>query len=90
MGSRKRSALRRQQEQFRQELGELDLGGAFDAERDRARELEAERDAGRRARGCERKQRYATRAEAQAALERVAARNERWEHDPRWNDDDED
>lgn len=33
---------------------------------------------------------YATRAEAQAALERVAARNERWEHDPRWNDDDED
>lgn len=31
---------------------------------------------------------YATRAEAQAALDRVAARNEQWENDPKWNDDD--
>jgi hypothetical protein len=30
---------------------------------------------------------YATRQEAQAALERVAARNEAWDHDPKWNDD---
>lgn len=30
---------------------------------------------------------YPTRAEAQAALERVAARNEQWDTDPRWNDD---
>ena len=26
-------------------------------------------------------------AEAQAALERVAARNEMWDTDPKWNDD---
>ena len=30
---------------------------------------------------------YPTRAEAQAALERVAARNEAWDNDPKWNDD---
>lgn len=30
---------------------------------------------------------YATRQEAQAALDRVAARNEAWDHDPKWNDD---
>ena len=33
---------------------------------------------------------YATRAEAQAALERVAVRNEAWDNDPRWNDDEDD
>ncbi len=30
---------------------------------------------------------YATRAEAQNALEKVAERNEDWDNDPRWNDD---
>lgn len=33
---------------------------------------------------------YATREEAAAALERVAERNEAWEEDPRWNDDEDD
>ena len=30
---------------------------------------------------------YATREEAEQALDRVAERNESWEHDPKWNDD---
>lgn len=33
---------------------------------------------------------YATPADAASALDRVAQRNEDWEHDPRFNDDDED
>jgi hypothetical protein len=33
---------------------------------------------------------YATKQDALAALERVQARNESWENDPRWNDDNED
>lgn len=30
---------------------------------------------------------YATREEAEHAMERVAERNEEWEHDPKWSDD---
>lgn len=30
---------------------------------------------------------YATEAEAAGALERARARNEAWEHDPTWSDD---
>jgi len=30
---------------------------------------------------------YATHAEAERALEKVEERNEQWEHDPDWNDD---
>ena len=30
---------------------------------------------------------YDTRAEAEHALEKVEERNELWEHDPDWNDD---
>ena len=30
---------------------------------------------------------YATRAEAENALEKVAERNETWDNDPHWNDD---
>lgn len=30
---------------------------------------------------------YATRHEAEAALARVEARNEAWDNDPTWNDD---
>lgn len=33
---------------------------------------------------------YATREEAEKALERVERRNEAWEEDPDWNDDWED
>ena len=32
---------------------------------------------------------YASREEAEQAMERVAERNEEWEHDPKWNDDEE-
>ncbi len=31
---------------------------------------------------------YATRAEAERALDKVAERNETWDNDPDWNDDD--
>ncbi|WP_028661006.1 SPOR domain-containing protein [Nocardioides insulae] len=43
--------------------------------------------------GCRGKDRlgpYPTRAEAEHALEKVAQRNDEWEHDPRWNDDEDD
>jgi hypothetical protein len=30
---------------------------------------------------------YATREEAERALQKVEERNEAWENDPRWNDD---
>jgi hypothetical protein len=43
--------------------------------------------------GCPNKDRlgpYASRGEAERALEKVEQRNEAWEHDPRWNDDDAD
>ena len=33
---------------------------------------------------------YASRDEAMGALDKVQARNEEWETDPRWNDPDED
>lgn len=33
---------------------------------------------------------YATRGEAEQALEKVAARNDAWDNDPRFNDPDED
>ena len=31
---------------------------------------------------------YPTRADAERALESAAERNEAWDNDPRWNDDD--
>ncbi|WP_020573258.1 hypothetical protein [Actinopolymorpha alba] len=31
---------------------------------------------------------YPSVAEAEGALEKVAQRNENWDNDPRWNDDD--
>jgi hypothetical protein len=30
---------------------------------------------------------YPSRAEAEHALDKVAERNETWDHDPRWSDD---
>jgi hypothetical protein len=43
--------------------------------------------------GCPNKDRlgpYATQAEAARALDTVEQRNEAWEHDPAWNDDEAD
>jgi len=40
--------------------------------------------------GCANSERlgpFATRAEAEHALETAAERNEAWDNDPRWNDD---
>lgn len=42
------------------------------------------------AEGCRAQDRlgpYATRAEAEHALERVEERNEEWDNDPNWNDE---
>ena len=42
------------------------------------------------AEGCKSEDRlgpYATRAEAEAALTKVAERNENWDNDPNWNDE---
>jgi hypothetical protein len=44
------------------------------------------------AEGCRSEDRlgpYATQAEAEAALTKVAERNETWDNDPKWNDTDE-
>jgi hypothetical protein len=40
--------------------------------------------------GCKAEDRlgpYATRAEAEAALAKVAERNDQWDNDPKWNDE---
>lgn len=42
--------------------------------------------------GCPNRDRlgpYPTRAEAELALAKVEERNEAWDHDPAWNDEDE-
>ena len=44
-------------------------------------------------RGCAARDRlgpYATRQEAEKALEIATDRNEEWDHDPAWNDEDDD
>jgi hypothetical protein len=66
MGSRKRSAMRRQMEEFRSQLGGMD--DAFERAQASHVNLDDRRDAARRARGCERKQRYQTRWDAQEAI----------------------
>ncbi len=38
-------------------------------------------------RAAERLGPYATRGEAEAALDKVQQRNEEWDNDPAWNDD---
>ena len=68
MGSKKRQARERQVAAFREQMGSLDLGDAFERERVRDRDLEERKQAARRERGCERKQRYASRSEALDAI----------------------
>ena len=71
MGSRKPSAKKRQVEAFRSQLGGYDA--AYERiKRDRAK-LDERREAGYRAKSCESKNRYATRAEAQDAIATCAA-----------------
>lgn len=70
MTSRKRSATRRQREEFEAGFGGLDdLFARAEHERDR---LDERREAADRARSCERKMRYASRADAEEAIRRSA------------------
>lgn len=68
MGSRKRSARRREIAAFESELGSLDFGDAFDRERRRNEDLAEDREEARRVKACDRKMRYGSRAEAEEAI----------------------
>lgn len=78
MGSKKRSARERQRAAFEYELGSTanasSMADLFSREERRKQDLSEKRDAARRFRSCESKNRYATRAEAEAAI----ASCERW------------
>ena len=71
MGSKKRSARAREVAAFKAQLGGLD--DAYDRARSDFDRMDERRDAARRERGCERKQRYATRADAEQAIADCAA-----------------
>ena len=78
MTSRKRSATKRQREEFEAGFGSLD--DLFErAERDRD-ELDARREAADRSRSCERKNRYASRLDAEEAIQRCADHGRRGLH----------
>lgn len=72
MGSKKRSAWTRQKAEFAANLSEPSEGNVLDSlfaqEDERAEELAEEREAARRWSACEKKSRYATRADAEDAL----------------------
>lgn len=75
MPSRKRSAVRKQREEF--EAGFTSLDGLFSrAEREQG-ELASRREAAQRSRSCERKNRYDTRADAEDAIARCEERGRR-------------
>ena len=68
MASHKRSAKAKQKAQFEASLGEVDYSQLFAAE-DRRREQDQQKhEAALRYKACERKNRYATRLEAEAAI----------------------
>ena len=66
MTSRKRSATRRQREEFEAGFGSLD--SLFERAEAAQDELDERREARYRTKSCERKQRYSTRLEAQDAI----------------------
>ena len=68
MGSRKRSARKRQIDAFESEMAHQDFGTAFERERARTNRLEERRDAVREHKACTSKNRYASRADAEEAL----------------------
>ena len=72
MGSRKRSAQQRRIAEFKASLGGLD--DLYGREQRRNDDADERREAARRARGCERKNRYATRADAEEAIALCAER----------------
>lgn len=75
MGSRKRSALRRQRDAFIEDLYGADdvMGDVFAREERRRASMDAEREASLRKKACESKNRYATQAEAKDAIASCAA-----------------
>ena len=75
MTSRKRSALKKQREEFDSSLGSMDE--LFARAESGLDQLNRTRDATARARSCERKNRYASRAEAEEAIEWCAAQGRR-------------
>ena len=78
MGSRKRSAQVRQIEAFKAQLGGMD--DLFEREEERRERAAQEHDEALRQKACESKNRYATRAEAQAAIDSCAAHGTRGLH----------
>ena len=67
MTSKKRSAQRKQREEFDRSLGDMDE--LFARAEGGLNRLELTRERADRARSCSRKQRYASRAEAEEAIE---------------------
>lgn len=74
MGSRKRSALKRQRDAFDAELGSMD--DVFAREEKRQENMAEQREAAMRHKACGSKNRYATRIEAEG----VAAESEAYSH----------
>lgn len=66
MGSRKPSANAKRVQRFKSQLGGLD--DLFASERQRGERISAEKEASRRQKSCESKNRYATKGEAQLAI----------------------
>lgn len=75
MGSRKRSARERERTAYRSSLGGMD--GIFAREEKRREQKDAEREASRRQRTCERKKRYASRVDAEDAIAACAEHGRR-------------
>ena len=67
MTSRKRSAMRRERDEFRQSLGPSGFDDLFAREEQFREQQEERREDARRLRACESKNRYASRAEAEEA-----------------------
>ena len=68
MASHKKSAQAKQKALFEAQLGASDFGDLFDAEERRREQGNLEREAALRYKACERKNRYPSRAEAEAAI----------------------
>ena len=71
MGSRKPSAKAKQVKQFRSQLGGMD--GLFAREESRQSKSQERKEAARRKKACESKNRYTSRGEAQQAIDACAA-----------------
>ena len=84
MGSKKHSSWSRQKAEFAAQLGALDDGAGLDdlfaREDKRQEQLIEERDETRRWSACEKKNRYATRAEAEDAIAACEAHGTRGLH----------